>query len=53
LSEGLGWNLEYLFDTDELGTDIVRLTVSQVPVPAAAWLFGSALLGLAGIARKR
>ena len=26
--------------------------VSQVPVPAAAWLFGSALLGLAGIKRK-
>lgn len=24
-----------------------------VPVPAAAWLFGSALLGLAGIGRKR
>jgi hypothetical protein len=24
-----------------------------VPVPAAAWLFGSALIGLAGIARKR
>lgn len=26
---------------------------SPVPVPAAAWLFGSALLGLAGIGRKR
>lgn len=26
--------------------------VSEVPVPAAAWLFGSALLGLAGIKRK-
>lgn len=25
----------------------------QVPVPAAAWLFGSGLLGLAGAARKR
>ena len=27
--------------------------VSAVPVPAAAWLFGSALVGLAGVARKR
>lgn len=27
--------------------------VSQVPVPAAAWLFGSGLLGLAGAARKK
>jgi hypothetical protein len=27
--------------------------LSEVPVPAAAWLFGSALLGLAGIKRKR
>jgi hypothetical protein len=26
---------------------------SAVPVPAAAWLFGSALLGLAGVSRKR
>jgi hypothetical protein len=26
---------------------------SEVPVPAAAWLFGSALLGLVGIGRKR
>ena len=28
-------------------------SVSEVPVPAAAWLFGSALLGLAGIKRKK
>lgn len=27
--------------------------VSEVPIPAAAWLFGSALIGLAGIGRKR
>lgn len=25
----------------------------QVPVPAAAWLFGSALVGLAGVARRK
>jgi len=27
--------------------------VSAVPIPAAAWLFGSAFLGLMGVARKR
>lgn len=28
-------------------------TVSAVPVPAAVWLFGSGLIGLAGIARRK
>ena len=28
-------------------------TVSSVPVPAAVWLFGSGLLGLAGVARRK
>jgi hypothetical protein len=28
-------------------------TVSSVPVPATAWLFGSALIGLVGIKRKK
>lgn len=28
-------------------------TTSAVPVPAAAWLFGSGLLGLVGVARRR
>lgn len=27
--------------------------IGEVPIPAAAWLFGSALLGLSGVARKR
>jgi len=27
--------------------------VTEVPVPAAAWLFGSAILGLVGVARRR
>lgn len=29
------------------------LSYSAVPVPAAVWLFGSAMLGLAGIARRK
>ncbi|MHB8474372.1 MAG: VPLPA-CTERM sorting domain-containing protein [Gammaproteobacteria bacterium] len=28
-------------------------TVSSVPVPAAAWLFGSGLVGLVGVARRK
>ena len=28
-------------------------TIPEVPVPAAIWLFGSGLLGLIGIARRR
>jgi hypothetical protein len=32
---------------------IFTFTTSEVPVPAAAWLFGSALIGLAGIKRKK
>jgi len=31
----------------------LHTTASQVPVPAAAWLFGSGLLGLVGVARRR
>ncbi len=33
-----------------IGTTV---TISEVPVPAAVWLFGSGLLGLIGIARRR
>lgn len=38
------------------GMDIDTISlnaVANVPVPAAAWLFGSGLLGLAGIARRK
>ncbi len=35
------------------GTATFQITTSPVPLPAAAWLFGSALLGLAGIARRK
>lgn len=63
LTSGLDWQLDYLFDF--MGsTDFVRLsvvsaetggpgTVSPVPLPAAAWLFGSAMLGLFGFSRRR
>jgi len=37
------------------GNDIVLTTImpSAVPVPAAVWLFGSGLIGLVGVARRK
>ena len=36
------------------GTATINVTAtSAVPVPAAVWLFGSGLLGMAGVARRR
>lgn len=42
----------------DTGIEIVNIgkvshITSVVPIPAAAWLFGSALLGLVGVARRR
>jgi len=34
-------------------SDTTTIEIGTVPIPAAAWLFGSALLGLAGIGRRR
>lgn len=52
ISGGLGWDVSYILDP--FSTDIVRLTIIQaVPVPPALWLFGSGLLGLIGISRKK
>lgn len=35
------------------GNSLTVTSVSEVPVPAAVWLFGSGLIGLAGIARRK
>jgi hypothetical protein len=67
--EGLALNFVFAEDrssfagtltaTDTSGSGISRNTttvnwqVQAVPVPAAAWLFGSGLVGLAGAARRR
>jgi len=34
-------------------TDLYVAGINEVPIPAAAWLFGSALLGLAGLRRRK
>jgi len=35
------------------GHALVRASVSAVPVPAAVWLFGTALIGFVGMSRRR
>ena len=37
----------------DLSYNGASVTVGAVPVPAAAWLFGSGLIGLVGIARRK
>jgi len=41
------------FDPTNKGYKSEGLAVTSVPVPAAVWLFGSGLLGLVGMARRR
>jgi len=38
---------------DETGGFLATASVAPVPVPAAVWLFGSGLIGLFGVARRR
>lgn len=49
----VGTNVKQNAATWLLDTSTGTLAYSEVPVPAAAWLFGSALLGMAGAARRR
>lgn len=52
------WGADYPLRLSEkpvgprLGLDL-RLELTAVPVPAAVWLFGSGLLGLVGVARRK
>lgn len=45
------WNTLTLSFEDDTG--LAAASISNVPVPAALWLFGSGLLGLIGIARRK
>ena len=52
LGDFVSINLSFASGTDLLGHwDATTFTV--VPVPAAVWLFGSGLLGLVGVARRK
>jgi len=42
-----------LLDVGTEGVGIYLVRTSVVPVPAAAWLFGSGLIGLVGLARRK
>ena len=42
-----------IWDFSAVSNDGYNMSVATVPVPAAVWLFGSGLLGLAGIARRK
>lgn len=45
---GVNWT----FSASAVGTSY-SMTMTAVPVPAAVWLFGSGLLGLIGVARRK
>lgn len=55
--EPTGANVSELYGLINIDTSTgvvsYNAAVSAVPVPAAAWLFGSGLMGLVGIARRR
>ena len=57
----LYWNTEFAGGPGGLGDDasnishyiVIDGTISEVPIPAALWLFGPALLGFLGLRRKQ
>lgn len=64
LSPSSGWTLNRAYAINDLGqivgygsiggkTQAFLMTPTAVPVPAAAWLLGSGLIGLAGFARRQ
>lgn len=64
LPSGSGWTLAEAFDINDLGqivgngsingeTHAFLMTPTAVPAPSSAWLLGSGLMGLIGVARRR
>ena len=41
------------FDITTIHISAVNIMTTEIPVPAAVWLFGSGLIGLVGVARRR
>ena len=53
-SAGTGTLTSYILGSAILGTDgTLTITGNAVPLPAAVWLFGSGLMGLVGVSRRR
>ena len=52
LFTGADWSVVFIGANDAVISIRNGGGVSEVPVPAAAWLFGSALIGFAGLRRK-
>jgi hypothetical protein len=48
-----GWTAQWYLSGSGVTSGAHSVAVSAVPVPAAVWLFGSGLLGLVGIARRK
>ena len=48
----IAWNTPYSLP-DLMGTGVDNIVLQVVPVPAAVWLFGSALAGLGWMSRKQ
>lgn len=59
LSGNLKWSPEVtfaFFDSGDIGKTVGTFTFASpapVPLPAAAWLFGSGMIGVVGLARRR
>ncbi len=53
--DGTSGMIEFMTSTPDKASNfyIRNAYISSVPVPAAVWLFGSGLIGLVGIARRR
>ena len=51
LNSGSVWNTENAFGGNNISHMTAYTTI--VPVPAAVWLFGSGLIGLVGVARRK
>lgn len=49
----IGIDVLFSLTAEDTATFNTRFEVAAVPVPAAVWLFGSGLLGLIGIARRK
>jgi hypothetical protein len=54
VNAGGAWDSFRVFwGTGQCANDTIEGSVSNVPIPAAAWLFGSAIFGLGAVGWKR